>query len=121
MKKWFQPTKWLKKWQKNRLKKSLWPKKKPKRPQQPSRTILKNQVLLPTAKEDASKAQALLDGKADAATGRFIVQAGAFSEAAKVREVRRKLEQAGFKTYNPSGRKRRQKQHPNPRRPFPLA
>lgn len=52
-----------------------------------------------TAKDDASKAQALLDGKADAATGRFIVQAGAFSEAAKVREVRRKLEQAGFKTY----------------------
>jgi DedD protein len=52
-----------------------------------------------TAKDDASKAQALLDGKAEAATGRFIVQAGAFSEAAKVREVRRKLEQAGFKTY----------------------
>jgi DedD protein len=51
------------------------------------------------AKDDASKAQALLDGKADAATGRFIVQAGAFSEAAKVREVRRKLEQAGLKTY----------------------
>ncbi len=52
-----------------------------------------------TAKEEASKAQALLDGKADAATGRFIIQAGAFSDAAKVREVRRKLEQAGFKTY----------------------
>ena len=52
------------------------------------------------AKDDASKAQALLDGKADAAaTGRFVIQAGAFSEAAKVREVRRKLEQAGFKTY----------------------
>ncbi len=52
-----------------------------------------------TAKEEASKAQALLDGKADAATARFIIQAGAFSDAAKVREVRRKLEQAGFKTY----------------------
>jgi len=52
-----------------------------------------------TAKEEASKAQALLDGKADAATGRFIIQAGAFSDAAKVRDVRRKLEQAGFKTY----------------------
>jgi len=52
-----------------------------------------------TAKEEASKAQALLDGKADAATGRSIIQAGAFSDAAKVREVRRKLEQAGFKTY----------------------
>ena len=52
-----------------------------------------------TAKEDASKAQALLDGKADVAIERFVVQAGAFSEAPKVREVRRKLEQAGLKTY----------------------
>ena len=60
----------------------------------------------PVAKPaDASKAQALLDGKdATAAAGpedgpRFVVQVGAFADAAKVREVRQKLESAGLKTY----------------------
>ena len=54
---------------------------------------------------DASKAQALLDGKDTAATGsaedgpRFVVQVGAFADAAKVREVRQKVEGAGLKTY----------------------
>ena len=54
---------------------------------------------------DAGKAQALLDGKdATAATAaedvpRFVVQVGAFADAAKVREVRQKLESAGLKTY----------------------
>lgn len=51
--------------------------------------------------DDGAKARALLDGKeeAPAATGRFVVQVGAFSDAAKLREVRQKLEKAGLKTY----------------------
>lgn len=54
--------------------------------------------------EDAAKAQALLDGKeppkmAAAAEGRFVVQVGAFSDAAKAREARLKVERAGLKTY----------------------
>jgi DedD protein len=67
----------------------------------------------PAAKtSDAAKAQALLDGKpatkpaekkaekkADAADGRFVVQVGAYVEAAKLREARQKVESAGFKTY----------------------
>ncbi len=53
---------------------------------------------------DAAKAQALLDGKtADskpaAATGRFVVQVGAFADVTKAREARQKLEKAGLKTY----------------------
>ncbi len=53
---------------------------------------------------DASKAQALLDGKDVGAAvpgneARFVVQVGAFSDAEKVREVRQKVESAGFKTY----------------------
>lgn len=54
---------------------------------------------------DAGKAQALLDGKDPAAgptaagDGRFVVQVGAFSDADKLREVRRKVEGAGLKTY----------------------
>ncbi len=52
---------------------------------------------------DASKAQALLDGKplagATAAEGRFVVQVGAFADADKVREVRQKVERVGLKTY----------------------
>ena len=60
----------------------------------------------PAAKAvDASKAQALLDGKDAAAGGsaddgsRFVVQVGAFADAAKVREVRQKVEGAGLKTF----------------------
>lgn len=50
---------------------------------------------------DAAKAQALLDGKAVAAPveGRFVVQVGAFADAARAHEVRQKLERAGLKTY----------------------
>lgn len=54
---------------------------------------------------DADKARALLEGKdpaakdAAAGDGRYIVQVGAFSEADKVREVRRKVEALGVKTY----------------------
>lgn len=51
-------------------------------------------------RDDGAKAQALLDGKsAKPAAVRMAIQVGAFSDAAKVREVRSKLEQAGLKTY----------------------
>ncbi len=58
----------------------------------------------PTQTAEASKAQALLEGKDPsakpaAAEGRFIVQVGAFAEADKVREVRQKVEASGLKTY----------------------
>ncbi len=65
---------------------------------------------------EASRAKALLDGKpaeakpaasaapvpasAAAGEGRFIVQFGAFTDAAKSREVRQKVEKAGLKTYS---------------------
>jgi DedD protein len=59
----------------------------------------------PEAKADtkeAAKAKALLDGK-DAPKSeqsvRSVVQVGAYAELAKAREVRAKLESAGFKTY----------------------
>jgi DedD protein len=53
--------------------------------------------------DDGSRARALLEGKdtPDAAADgdRFIVQVGAFSDAAKAREARIKVERAGLKTY----------------------
>lgn len=55
------------------------------------------------AADDGAKARALLEGKpietVAAAQGRFIVQVGAFADAAKARETRLKLERAGLKTY----------------------
>ncbi|MCX7262580.1 MAG: SPOR domain-containing protein [Burkholderiales bacterium] len=52
--------------------------------------------------KEADKAKALLDGK-DAPKSeqsvRSVVQVGAYAELAKAREVRAKLESAGFKTY----------------------
>ena len=65
----------------------------------------------PTKVDEAAKALALLEGKpvpapaaaaTPAASGseeRLIVQVGAFADAAKVREVRAKLERAGLKTF----------------------
>ena len=51
-------------------------------------------------KDDGLKAQALLEGKpVKPAASRMTIQVGAFTEAAKIREVRSKLEQAGLKTY----------------------
>lgn len=50
--------------------------------------------------DDGQKAKALLEGKSAAGeSGKHIVQVGAFADADKVREVRRKLEHAGLKTY----------------------
>ena len=62
-------------------------------------------VVKPVPKvSDSAKAQALLEGKAvdkkvDAQEGRFVVQVGAFSDAARAREVRLKVEHTGLKTY----------------------
>ena len=61
----------------------------------------------PSATSDAAKAQALLEGKPPASSeataltteGRFVVQVGAFADAAKAKEARTKLERAGLKTY----------------------
>lgn len=56
---------------------------------------------------EASRAKALLDDQsaeakpaASAEEGRFIVQFGAFTDVAKSREVRQKVEKAGLKTYS---------------------
>lgn len=72
-----------------------------KEPAKPA-AVAKTEKPAPTAKpkDDGGKAQALLEGKsAKPAAGRAVIQVGAFSDAAKVREVRSKLEQAGLKTY----------------------
>jgi DedD protein len=72
--------------------------------------------------DDGAKARALLEGKdadkktavvpaaAASATGRFIVQVGAYADVLKAREARQKLEKAGLKTYtqvvqSPEGRR----------------
>jgi DedD protein len=57
-----------------------------------------------TQSEDGAKAQALLDGKTldkkpAASTGRYVVQVGAFADAARAHEARLKVERAGLKTY----------------------
>jgi DedD protein len=58
---------------------------------------------IPTGKsrDEATKARDLLDGKELVKNSdvRWIVQVGAFTDNAKVREARQKLEEAGFKTY----------------------
>lgn len=54
--------------------------------------------------DDGERARALLEGQANAqaasaAGARVVVQVGAYTEAAKLQEARRKLEGMGFKTY----------------------
>jgi DedD protein len=49
--------------------------------------------------DDGHKAKALLEGKGSDHASKVAIQVGAFSDADKVRDVRRKLEQAGLKTY----------------------
>lgn len=57
-------------------------------------------VVASKPKEEGQKAQALLDGKpVKATTARVAIQVGAFTDPAKIRDVRSKLEQAGLKTY----------------------
>lgn len=54
-----------------------------------------------SAPTDDSRARAMLDGQSASApsAGRFVVQVGAFADAAKAQAARRKLEAAGLKTY----------------------
>ena len=63
----------------------------------------KPEAKVPTAtkpKDDGQKAQALLEGKpVKPAASKVAIQVGAFTDAAKIRDVRSKLEQAGLKTY----------------------
>jgi len=57
------------------------------------------------AATDGARARALLEGQAEkpekpgADTGRFVVQVGAFADAASARETRLKVEKLGLKTY----------------------
>jgi DedD protein len=55
----------------------------------------------PTAAKpvDSSRAQALLEGKPAAASGRFVVQVGAFAETSAASEARKKVERLGLKTF----------------------
>ncbi|HSI47352.1 MAG TPA: SPOR domain-containing protein, partial [Ideonella sp.] len=55
----------------------------------------------PAKADDGAKARALLEGQTApvAGEGRFVVQVGAFSDAALAREARLKVERAGLKTY----------------------
>ncbi len=50
----------------------------------------------PAAVDDASATRPAVDG---VAAGRFVVQAGAYSEASRLREARQKVEKLGLKTY----------------------
>ncbi len=56
------------------------------------------------ATNDGARAEALLNGQAatppaSAPAGRTVVQVGAYTEPAKLKEARQKVEQLGFKTY----------------------
>ena len=59
----------------------------------------------PKPADDGGRARALLDGETSASSApsapsaRVVVQVGAFADAAKLAEVRHKLEQLGLKTY----------------------
>lgn len=53
--------------------------------------------------DDGARAKSLLEGKDQAKSGaeehRYVIQVGAFADAAKAQEARMKLERAGLKTY----------------------
>jgi len=51
------------------------------------------------APTDASRAQAILEGRSPAVAQRLVVQVGAFEDPTRVREVRQRLERAGLTTY----------------------
>ena len=67
--------------------------------------IAKAEPVKAAPSDDGAKARALLEGKPPAeagaagAEGRFVVQVGAFADAAKAREARLRVEKAGLKTY----------------------
>jgi DedD protein len=48
---------------------------------------------------DAKRVQALLEAKPAAAPGQFVLQLGAFEQAAAARETRGKAEKLGFKVF----------------------
>lgn len=71
-----------------------------------AKSVTKSAIKLDVPVDDGARATALLNGSAagftsapDAASSRLIVQVGAFADVTKAREVRLKLEKAGFKTY----------------------
>ena len=77
-------------------------------PKPPAKLEAKPAPKAPAAVSEAARVSALLDGDArpaagnsagDAAGGRVVVQVGAFSDMAKAREARIKLEKAGLKSY----------------------
>jgi DedD protein len=75
------------------------PVEKPAPAEKPARPVAAS---APPARTDGARAQALLEGAAaskPAATGRFVVQVGAFTDAAAVREARARVEKLGLKTY----------------------
>jgi len=67
------------------------------KPEVPKAEVAKTEV----AKADAPKAEPAKPPATEAKDGaaRFVVQVGAYADADKAREVRRKLEKAGLKTY----------------------
>lgn len=77
-------------------------------PKQPAKLEAKAAPKEAAAEAESARASALLAGDArpaasktadDAASGRVVVQVGAFSDEAKAREARLKLEKAGLKSY----------------------
>jgi DedD protein len=90
------------------------PKPEPK-PKTEAKAEAKPAAPKPAPTDDGARARALLEGKTPTSTststptptkpaaadesGRFVVQVGAFADLDKAREVRQKLEKAGFKTY----------------------
>jgi DedD protein len=68
----------------------------------PSRPALPAGTATTKPDVDGARAQALLNGRpasAAAAAGRVVVQVGAYTEPAKLKDVRQKVEALGFKTY----------------------
>ena len=53
----------------------------------------------PEPKEEPAKAQAAAESRAADASGRYVVQVGAFAEKDKARQAQQKLERAGLKNY----------------------
>lgn len=83
------------------------PVKKSSEPTKIAASSVPKSLAQPNSTADTAKAQALLEGKvttspdagAPATESRFVVQVGAFADAAKAKEARTKLERAGLKTY----------------------
>lgn len=73
------------------------PTKSPVSPSSPSPAPAPKTPATPAS--DASRAQALLEGRTAPAASRVVVQVGAFAEQARAQEVRMRLERAGLKTY----------------------